>query len=336
MAVHAIAPASGQIKRKVKKYGRWTPYLLILPAVFFEILIHFLPMLFGLWISLVSLTRNTMNNWTSAPWNNFDNYKNSLFPSSVFSGPLFVSLGVTCLFTVVVVGLSWLTGMAAAVALQRPLFGRSVFRTIFLIPYALPMFAGILVFNFMFGPNGAVNHLLITDLHLTGLLKALGLINQFQIDNGGVAYWLASADSKNAFIALVVATVWRSWPFCFLMLMAGLQSIPNDIYEAGELDGAGWFRQWRSLTLPMLGSVNKVLILVECLWTFNDFNGPNILFGSNQPSAGGDIIAYHIYNATFVGAHYGLGAAMSTMLLVILLIFSGIFLLITNRKDSDA
>ncbi len=119
------------------------------------------------------------------------------------------------------------------------------------------------------------------------------------------------------------------------MLMAGLQSIPTDVYEASAVDGAKPFRQWRSITLPMVRPVNMVLILVMFLWTFNDFNTPFVLFGNAQPPAG-DLISFHIYNASFLTWNFGSGAAMSVLLLLFLLLVSGIYLLVLNRRSKRA
>jgi len=119
------------------------------------------------------------------------------------------------------------------------------------------------------------------------------------------------------------------------MLMAGLQSIPEEVYEASAVDGAKPLRQWWSITLPMLGPVNRVLVLVMFLWTFNDFNTPYILFGGAQPPAG-DLISFHIYSASFLTLNFGFGAAMSVLLLVFLLLVTGAYLFILNRRSRDA
>jgi multiple sugar transport system permease protein len=119
------------------------------------------------------------------------------------------------------------------------------------------------------------------------------------------------------------------------MLMAGLQTINEDLYEASALDGAKPFRQWRAITLPELGGVNRVLVLVLFLWTFNDYNDPAILFGAGQPPAG-DLISFHIYNNSFSTLNFGFGAAMSTLLLIFLLIVSVAYLLFVNRRSTRA
>ena len=119
------------------------------------------------------------------------------------------------------------------------------------------------------------------------------------------------------------------------MLMAGLQSIPDDVYEAASLDGARRFRQWWSITLPMLRPVNLVLLLNMFLWTFNDFNTPYVLFGTSQPAAG-DLISFHIYNASFLTWNFGAGSAMSVLLLLALLAVSGLCIAYLNRRSEDA
>jgi multiple sugar transport system permease protein len=274
-------------------------------------------MVIGVWMSFVKLTRFFISNWSAAPFAGVGNYKIAVD----FNGPvgkgLLLSFVVTCGFTVIVVALAWLFGMAAAFALQASFRGRGIFRTLFLIPYALPIFSSVIVWKFMLQKDtGAVNHLLVDNLHLTGHKP----------------FWLIGS---SAFVSVVVVALWRLWPFAFLMLMAGMQSVPYDLYEASAVDGARPFRQFRSITVPMLRPVNVVLVLVMFLWTFNDFNVPYVLFGKSQPS-GGDLISLHIYDQSFLTWNFGFGSAMSTMLLVFLLMVTLAYLLIVNRKSQRA
>lgn len=296
--------------------SRWLPYALVAPAVLMELIIHIVPMLVGIWMSFVKLTKFFIANWSAAPSAGINNYRVALdFDNAVGEG-LLKSFGVTLIFSLVTVALSWVLGMAAAVALQPTFRGRSLVRTLFLVPYALPAYAGILTWNFMLQRDtGAVNHVL-TQLHLTD----------------GKPFWLIGS---NALFSLITVATWKLWTFAFLTLMAGLQSIPRDQYEAAAVDGAGNLRQWRNITLPALRPVNLVLVLVLFLWTFSDFNTPYVLFGTAQPPAG-DLITFHIYNASFLTWNFGSGAAMSVLLLIFLMIVTGIYLVITGRKTRRA
>lgn len=310
------APKKRSEFAKRKPVGRWLPYALLAPAVLFELLIHVIPMVFGIWVSFFKLTKVFIANWSNAPFLGLGNYQMAVDFNGAIGQSLLRSFLVTCAFTVLVVGFSWSFGMAGAVALQRKFFGRGFLRTLFLIPYALPTYAAIITWKFMFQKDtGAINFFLYDVLHLPG----------------DKPFWLIG---ENSFVALVVVAIWKMWPFAFLMLMAGLQSVPQDVYEASAVDGAKPFRQWRSITLPMMRPVNMVLLLVMFLWTFNDFNTPFVLFGSAQPPQG-DLISFHIYNASFLTWNFGSGSAMSVLLLLFLLLVSGIYLLIMNRRTNS-
>jgi multiple sugar transport system permease protein len=312
------APPKGTKLPRRRQTHAWLPYVLIAPAIVFEILIHFIPMLTGIWMSFLQLTGAFIANWSEAPFIGVDNYKIALSATNAQGAALLSSFGITCGFTVLVVAISWGIGMSAAVALQRAFRGRAIFRTLFLIPYAIPMYAGIIAWKFMFQQQtGVINQILVT-LHIA--------------NPNALPFWLIG---PNSFGAVVIVAIWRTWPFAFLMLMAGLQTINEDLYEASALDGAKPFRQWRAITLPELGGVNRVLVLVLFLWTFNDYNDPAILFGEGQPPAG-DLISFHIYNNSFVNLNFGFGAAMSTLLLVFLMIVSGAYLLFVNRRSTRA
>ncbi|MEU0522544.1 carbohydrate ABC transporter permease [Streptomyces niveus] len=295
------------------------PYLLLLPAVLLELLVHIVPMVIGIVMSFRELTQFYINNWDKAPWRALDNYKIVVDFDAPLGEALLHSFYVTCLFTVITVGLSWLFGMAAAIMLQENFRGRGLLRAVFLTPYALPVYAAVITWAFMFQrDNGIINHVLHDQLGLTD----------------EPSFWLIG---DNSFIALVVVAVWKSWPFAFLMLMAGLQNIPRELYEAASIDGAGIWQQIRKITLPSLRPVNQVLVLVLFLWTFNDFNTPYVLFGDSAPEAA-NLISIHIYQSSFVTWNFGTGSAMSVLLLLFLLLVTAVYLVATSRgrKGSGA
>ncbi|GII32400.1 ABC transporter permease [Planotetraspora mira] len=293
------------------------PYLLILPALLLELLVHLIPMLIGIGMSFIKLTQLYIRNWSAAPSAGWSNYHLAVDFNAPVGRALLHSFLVTVAFTLITVALSWFFGMAGAVLMQGEFRGRGVLRALFLVPYALPVYAGVITWSFLLQrDSGLVNHVLVDQLHLFG----------------DKPFWLIG---QNSFASIVVVSLWRWWPFAFLVLMAGLQNIPRDLYEASAIDGAGWMRQLRSVTLPMLRPVNQVLVLVLFLWTFNDFNTPYVLFGKTAPQEA-DLISIHIYQSSFVTWNFGTGSAMSVLLLLFLLLVTAIYLLITSRRRSDA
>ncbi|MGA8115907.1 MAG: sugar ABC transporter permease [Actinocatenispora sp.] len=308
-------PAKGGKRRGVRQ-PRALPYLLLAPAIVFELLVHVVPMFTGIAISFLQLNQFFLRRWLDAPFIGVSNYKYGVDFHSSIGAALLRSFGVTIGFTLIVVAASWLLGMFAATLLQRGFRGRAVLRTLFLVPYALPVYAGVIVWKFMLSrDNGMINHLL-TQLHLTD----------------GHTFWLLG---NNAFFSVAVVAVWRLWPFALLTLMAGMQSLPTDVFEAAAVDGANMWQQFRRLTLPMLRGVNQVLVLVLFLWTFNDFNVPYVLFSESVPPSA-DLISIHVYQSSFITWNFGLGSAMSVLLLLFLLVVTAGYLLVTSRRSRRA
>ncbi|GAA2113835.1 sugar ABC transporter permease [Kitasatospora saccharophila] len=315
VAPKGAAPARRRIR---EKFGRSAlPYLLLLPALLAELLIHLVPMVTGIVMAFKQLTQFFIRDWGSAPWSGFDNFKVALDFNAPVGKALLHSFWVTCMFTVLSVGLSWLIGVTASIFTQDAFRGRGLLRAAFMLPYALPVFAAVITWSFMFQRDtGLINHVLHDQLHLTS----------------DKPFWLIG---DNSFWALLTVSVWKSWPFAFLTLTAGLQNIPRELYEAASLDGAGVWQQIRRITLPSLRPVNLVLVLVLFLWTFNDFNTPFVLFGKSAPQAA-DLISIHIYQSSFITWNFGQGSAMSVLLLLFLLLVTAVYLLATNRRREDA
>ncbi|MFC8639202.1 carbohydrate ABC transporter permease [[Kitasatospora] papulosa] len=306
-----------RIPDRIRRGG--LPYLLLLPAVLLELLIHLIPMVVGIVMSFRQLTQFFIGNWGAAPWKGLENYEIAVDFDAPIGEALLHSFFVTCVFTFFAVGLAWLFGVTAAIMLQESFRGRGFLRTLFLVPYALPVYAAVITWAFMFQrDNGLVNHVLHDQL---------GITDQ-------PSFWLIG---DNSIYALIVVSVWKGWPFAFLMLMAALQNIPRELYEAAAIDGAGVWQQIRRITMPSLRPVNQVLVLVLFLWTFNDFNTPYVLFGKAAP-AGADLISIHIYQSSFVTWNFGTGSAMSVLLLLFLLVVTAVYLFLTSRgrKDSHA
>ncbi|MDF3289919.1 carbohydrate ABC transporter permease [Streptomyces silvisoli] len=314
----AEVPATTSLRPRRRSRGAALPYLLLLPALLLELLVHLVPMVIGVVMSFKELTQFFVRDWGSAPWTGLGNYRVAVRFDAPVGQALLHSFLITCGFTALSVGLSWLLGTAAAILTQQGFRGRALLRGVFLVPYALPVYAAVITWSFVFQrDNGLVNHVLHDQLRLAS----------------GHPFWLIGG---NSFAALVTVSVWRSWPFAFLCLTAGLQNIPRELYEAAAMDGAGTWQQVRRITLPSLRPVNQVLVLVLFLWTFNDFNTPYVLFGKSAPAAA-DVISIHIYQSSFITWNFGSGAAMSVLLLLFLLLVTVGYLVATARgRDADA
>jgi multiple sugar transport system permease protein len=318
-----VAPASpGAPVDTPRRRGRavrraLTPYAFLLPALVMELLVHLVPMAVGVWISFRELTQFFIRRWSEAPFVGLENYRVVLDWSGPTGADLVHSLFVTIVYTVCSVGLSWLFGFTAGVLLQKRFRGRNVLRTMFLTPYALPAYAAVITWSFLLQRDqGMLNHILVDQLHL--------------VDER--PFWLIG---DNSLWSLIMVAVWRTWPFALLCITAGLQAIPPDLYEASAMDGAGFLRQVREVTLPMLAPVNRVLILVLVLWSFNDFSTPFVLFGGSAPRPA-ELISIHIYESSFITWNFGLGSAMSVLLLLFLFVVTVVYLLAVNRRRRDA
>ncbi len=289
------------------------PYLLLLPAVLFELLVHIVPMVTGIVMSFKQLTEFFIRNWGAAPSAGLANYRFALDFNGAVGKALLQSFLITLAFTVLTVAVSCLIGTSAALLLQDPFRGRGLLRTCFLVPYALPAYTAAITWEFMFQRDtGLVNTLLVRDLHLFHTAP----------------FWLIGG---NSFWALTATAVWRTWPFAFLVVTAGLQNIPGELYEAAAIDGAGVWQRIRRITMPQLRPVNQVLVLVLFLWNFNDFNTPYVLFGNVAPKQA-DLLSLQIYDTSFESWNFGSGSAMSVLLLLFLLVVTAGYLLLTNRR----
>ncbi|MCK2241519.1 MULTISPECIES: carbohydrate ABC transporter permease [unclassified Crossiella] len=295
---------------------RLLPYLLLAPALLVELLVHVLPMLAGAVMSLLRLNQFAIRDLTRAPAAGLDNYRLAADLTGPVGADLLRSFGITLAFSLLAVSGAFLLGLAGAVAMRKAFRGRGLLRTLLLIPFALPVFSSVITWNFM-------------------LQRDTGLVNTVLVDWLGLTedrlFWLVG---PNSFASLVVVAVWRTWPFAFLTITAGLQSIPAELYEAADLDGAGPWRRLFAVTLPLLRPVTTVLVLVLFLWSCNDFTTPFTLFGAAAP-AEADVVSLHIYQSSFVTWNFGLGSAMSMLMLGFLLLVTIGYLALTGRRRRD-
>ncbi|SDZ45480.1 carbohydrate ABC transporter permease [Herbiconiux ginsengi] len=209
-------------------------------------------------------------------------------------------------WTIGSVGLQLLVAMAGALLLQQ-LAGARLLRAILVLPWATPVVVGALAWKLIYQPD-------------------YGLINQLL---GGIGFtdvqhaWLA--DPATALGAVVIANVWRGFPFIMVLLIAGMASIPPELYEAAGVDGASWGRAFRSITLPLLKPMLLTSTLMALIWTFNNFSLIYVMTGGG-PAGATDILTTFVYKNAFSSFDFGYASALSMILFAIVALGSALYI----------
>ncbi len=215
------------------------------------------------------------------------------------------------------VSLQFLGGFAAALLLHQTFRGRAFVRTVTLLPWVIPGVVVALVWEWLYQPNyGVINDLLVR----------LGWLSE------RVA-WLS--DPALAMVAVVVTNVWRGIPFFAIMLLAGLQAIPDDLYEAARVDGASVAQRFHRITLPLLRPIIVVATATRIIWTFNYADLIFVMTGGGPANATQITSTYTLLQA-YSNLDFGYAATLSVVLLAIMLAFTVVYLKVTRGVESAA
>ena len=209
-------------------------------------------------------------------------------------------------------------GLFAAQIMQKAFVGRSFVRGLLLFPYVAPVIAVAFSWVVLFDPfSGVVNAMLLQ------VGAADGPINFFGQRKVDISFFGLTFELPMALTMVILFEVWRYFPLSFLFILARMQSIPSDIYEAAEMDGATPMQQFRFLSLPFIAGILAVLFLLRFIWTFNKFDDIFLLTGGN---AGTRTLTVNVYEQAFAISNLGAGAAVAVVIFVFLLLFSIIFI----------
>lgn len=223
------------------------------------------------------------------------------FPQSIINTAIYALVGAC--FKVLI-------GMGLALMMNRKFVGRSLARVLLMLPWVIPVTASVTAWNWMFnGMYGIFNV----------LLMRLGVIDTYVNFLG---------QRGLALICVLMVGIWMGYPQMMMMILAGLQSIPTEMYEAAKVEGAGTFTIFFRITLPSLASVLSMTILLSIIWTFNSFNVIWLMTRGGSNTHTMNTLAYEF---SFINMRYDLGAAMS----VVILIFLAVFLFIYQRKQRE-
>ncbi len=231
----------------------------------------------------------------------------------VFNGSEFWSvLGVTLFYSVFGTVGALVMGLFAAMLLNKSFRGQGILRGLYLFPYVAPVIAVAFTWIALFDPfSGSANALLV----------------QMGVSAGPINFF---GDRPLALIMVTVFEIWRYFPLSFLFILARMQSIDTDMYEAADMDGASPFQKFRYLSLPQLLGILSVLFLLRFIWTFNKFDDIFLLTGGN---AGTRTLTVNVYEQAFAISNIGAGAAVAVVVFFCLLLFSVFFFKVLSREE---
>ena len=279
----------------------------IAPAMLALAVLTFYPVLYGFWLSFTNADATRLGDESFVGLVNFLD----VFTSSGF---LRVTL-FTLVWTVSNVAAHIGLGLFLALVLHRAnIRGTTVYRTVLLLPWAIPSYISVLVWKGMFQPEGLVNDVLGTEFQFL-------------------------ADPTGAQLVVIFVNIWLGVPFMMMSLSGALQALPKEMYEAAQLDGVSAWDTFRHLTFPNLKSALVPLSLLGFIWTFNMFNviylltdgGPDLYFGEPGQT---DILITYVYDVAFRDGAYGVAAAWSVVIFLMLLAFSWTYMKRTNATEA--
>ena len=281
----------------------------IAPALIALAVLTFYPVIYGIWLSFTDANQTQLGDES---WVGLENFVAVLTSAGFVRVTLF-----TLIWTITNVAAHVGLGLALALVLNNPhVRGRTAYRTALLLPWAIPSYISVLVWKGMLQPEGLVDSILGTEFEML-------------------------ADPSGAKTLVILVNIWLGVPFMMMSLSGAIQALPQDMYEAAEVDGISTWNQFKHLTLPNLKSALIPLSLLGFIWTFNMFNviylmtdgGPNLRFGEPGET---DILITYVYDVAFRDGAYGVAAAWSVVIFLMLVAFSWVYMKRTNATEASA
>ncbi len=281
------------------------PYLLVAPAVILVAIMTVYPAMFAIRLSMMDI--DLLKFAKGGDFVGLDNYRTA-FQDDIFIGGLWR----TVRWVVVVAGLQMLIALPVALFLNSRFTGRALVRAAVLIPYIVPAAVVAIIWRFMVDSNfGVINDILLR----------LGIIDSYQA-------WMAHPIA--AFLVIALAMIWAGFPFYAISLLAALQVISDDLYEAARIDGAGGWQQFRFITLPLILPTILLLLLLRTIWLSHNVD-LIFLMSEGGPGYNNYTVAIYSFILTWSRLEIGYPSALAIMLAVVLLIASAIYVAFIER-----
>ena len=268
-----------------------TGYLLVVPALVLLLGLVAYPFFFAIIISFTDRIVGRPGHWVG-----LENFR------YLFNQPSFAKTVSNTIVMVVVSDIAKLfIGLGLAVLLNQAVPGRGLMRAVIMLPWAMPGFIAFLIWKVLFIPIGGGINLILTD---TGLYT-------------GIIDWLGQ--KSTALPAVIIATVWRGFPFWTISFLAALQGVPQELYEAAKCDGATAFQRFRHITLPTIRPVILIVVLMSSIWTANSFENIWIMTqgGPSDATMVFPVLAYFGMQTQRLGEAAAVSVAMIPALLIL-------------------
>jgi multiple sugar transport system permease protein len=284
-------------------------YKMLIPATLLILLISVYPLVRGIALGFMNYNLQKPDR---VGFNGIDNFIKIFTSDKEFWGVL----SFTFIYTLSIVIISYALGLIFAMLLNRDIKGRGIFRMLILIPWIIPPAVAATCWQWLLNDQfGLINN----------FLKSVHLIDK---------PLLFLADQQLTRLTVIVTGAWKSFPFMMITLLSGLQTIPDDLYEAAEIDGASFFQRFRHITLPMLTSVTTVCTTLMFIWTFNNFENIYLLT-QGGPNRATYVLSIYTYYTAFMRSNIGYASTISVVLLVVLLILTTIYIALLNRGKNE-
>jgi multiple sugar transport system permease protein len=287
---------------------RWAAIAFVTPLVIYLVLFYAYPLVQNVLMSLHRYDRASFVNG-GAPFVGLDIYR------EVIGQPRFWRVvGQTAIFTLVSIVVQYTLGLGLAAFFQRNFRLSSTLRAMFLVPWLLPVIVSGTTWQWMMNPD-------------SGVLNAL--LSVFGVDS---VWWLSS---QNALMSVTIANIWLGIPFNLVILYSGLQNIPGELYEAAAIDGAGRWRQFVSITMPLLRPVSLITLLLGMVYTLKVVD---IIWIMTMGTGSSQTLATWSYGMAFgKGASsvikYSEASAVGSILLVVALAFGLVYIAVQRRQE---
>lgn len=287
---------------RLSEQRHWA-YLLLVPSLILVLIIVIYPIFSGI---LLSFQQMRLNRPRLTGWVGLDHY------ADLLRDPVFLKAAVNT-FWWVLFGISsqFALGMITALGLNRRLRGMQIARTLVLLPWFLPsVVAGNMWALLLDSRLGVINDVLVK----------LGLLQ-------GYKAWFS--DPTTAFLAALLVSLWQGFPFFALLLLAGLQGIPEDLYEAAAVDGADRWNQFISITLPLL---RPIIVAVVVLRVIGLVNSPDliVILTNGGPGHATELLSSYAFTTAYQSFDFGYAGALSVVMLVILMVFSVVYIRVSG------